>query len=126
MRKRLVPRSKLSNRALNRLIEMVVLEVPAVTAAHVIGVYRHRAARVYRVLRQRMARDGKRDAPLRGEVEADESSLSGATARAVWAEARLAQCLSWGLLKRRGKVSTRPVPDVTRATLRAVIRQKVS
>jgi transposase-like protein len=31
----------------------------------------------------------------------------------------------FGLLKRRGKVYTRPVPNVTRATLRAVIRQKV-
>ncbi len=29
------------------------------------------------------------------------------------------------LLKRRGKVYTRPVPHVTRKTLRAVIRQKV-
>jgi transposase len=31
----------------------------------------------------------------------------------------------FGLLKQRGKVYTRPVPDVTRATLRAVIQQKV-
>ena len=31
----------------------------------------------------------------------------------------------FGLLKQRGKVSTRPVPKVTRETLRAVIRQKV-
>lgn len=31
----------------------------------------------------------------------------------------------FGLLKRRGKVYTRPVPNVTQETLRAVIRQKV-
>ena len=31
----------------------------------------------------------------------------------------------FGLLKRRGKVYTRPVPNVTRETLRAVIHQKV-
>lgn len=30
-----------------------------------------------------------------------------------------------GLLKRHGKVYTRPVPNLTRETLRAVIRQKV-
>ena len=71
MAKRLIARSKLSNRVLNRLIEMFALEVPAVKAAHVLGVHRHSAARVYRVIRQRIAQDCERDAPLRGEVEAE-------------------------------------------------------
>ena len=124
MAKRLIARSKLSNRVLNRLIEMFALEVPAVKAAHVLGVHRHSAARVYRVIRQRIAQDCERDAPLRGEVEADESYFGGHRKgrRGRGAAGKVAV---FGLLKRRGKVYTRPVPNVTRATLRAVIQQKV-
>jgi len=124
MPRRLVPRSKLSNRQLNRLIELFALEVPAMKAAQVMGIHRHSTARVYRVIRQRMAVDCERHAPLRGEVEADESYFGGHRKgrRGRGAAGKVAV---FGLLKRRGKVYTRPVPNVTRETLRAVIQQKV-
>jgi transposase-like protein len=124
MTKRLVPHRKLSNRQLNRLIELFALEVPAVNAARVLGIHRHSAARVYRIIRQQMARDCERHALLRGEVEADESYFGGHRKgnRGRGAAGKVAV---FGLLKRRGKVYTRPVPNVTRATLRTVIRQKV-
>ncbi len=124
MPKRLVPHSKLSNRQLNRLIELFALEVSALKAAGVLGIHRHSAARVYRVIRQRMAQDCERHAPLRGEVEADESYFGGHRKgrRGRGAAGKVAV---FGLLKRRGRVYTRPVPNVTRTTLRAVIQQKV-
>ena len=124
MTKRLVPHSKLSNRQLNRLVELFALEVPAVNAARVMGIHRHSAARVYRIIRQQMARDCERHAPLRGEVEADESYFGGHR-KGKRGRGAAGKVAVFGLLKRRGKVYTRPVPNVTRDTLRTVIRQKV-
>jgi transposase len=123
MAKRVVPRRKLSNRQLNRLIERFAVEVPAMKVAHVIGVHRHSAARIYRVIRQQRARDCERHAPLRGDVEADES-YSGGYRKGRRDRGAAGQVAVFGLLKRRGRVYPRPVPNVTRATLRAVIRQK--
>ena len=95
MSKRVVPRSKLSNRQLNRLIEFFALEVSAVKAAGVLGIHRHSAARIYRVIRQCMAQDCERHTPLRGDVEADESYFGGYE-KAGAAEGRLAKWRSSG------------------------------
>lgn len=124
MSKRVGPHSKLSNRQLNRLIEFFALEVSAVKAAGVLGIHRHSAARIYRVIRQCMAQDCERHTPLRGEVEADESYFGGYRKgrRGRGAAGKVAV---FGLLKRRGRVYTCPVPNVTRMTLRAIIHQKV-
>ncbi len=124
MSTRLIARSKLSNRQLNQLIAFFALEVPAVKAARVLGIHRHSAERVYQIIRQRLAWDCERGSPLRGEVEADESYFGGHR-KGLRGRGAAGKVAVFGLLKRRGKVYTRPVPDVTRATLRAVIQQKV-
>jgi len=51
MSKRLIPRSKLSNRQLGQLIDFFALEVPALKAAPVLRINRHGAERVYQVTR---------------------------------------------------------------------------
>ncbi len=124
MTKRYIPRSKLSNRQIGRLIEFFALEVPALKAARVLGINRHSAERVYQIIRQRLAWDCERGSPLRGEIEADESYFGGHR-KGPRGRGAAGKVAVFGLLKRRGKVYTRPVPDVTRATLRAVIQQKV-
>jgi len=124
MTKRLVPRSKLTNRQLGQLIDFFALEVPAVKAARVVGINRHSAERIYQVIRRHLAWHCEQSSPLRGEVEADESYFGGHRKglRGLGAAGKVAV---FGLLKRRGKVYTTPVPNVTRETLRAVIRRKV-
>lgn len=119
-----IARSTLSNRQLNQLIAFFALEVPALKAARVLGIHRHSAERVYQIIRQRLAWDCERGSPLRGEVEADESYFGGHR-KGPRGRGAAGKVAVFGLLKRRGKVYTRPVPDVTRATLRAVIQQKV-
>ena len=77
MSKRVVPRSKLSNHQLNRLIEFFALEVSAVKAAGVLGIHRHSAARVYRAIRQCMAHDCAWHTPLRatrGSASSDQAN----------------------------------------------------
>ena len=124
MSKRLIPRSKLSNRQLHKLIEFFALEVPALKAAKVLRINRHSAERVYHEIRRHLAWECERQSPLRGVIEADESYFGGHRKghRGRGAAGKVAV---FGLLKRRGKVYTRPVPNVTRETLRAIIRQKV-
>jgi transposase-like protein len=124
MSKRLITRSKLSNRQLTQLVSFFALEVPAGKAAHVLGINRHSAERIYQVIRHRLACDCERRSPLRGEVEADESYFGGHR-KGLRGRGAAGKVAVFGLLKRRGKVYTRPVPNVTRDTLRAVIRQKV-
>jgi transposase-like protein len=124
MSKRLIARSKLSNRQLNQLVYFFALEVPAMKAAHVLRIHRHSAERVYQVIRQHLAWECERQSPLRGEVEADESYFGGHR-KGLRGRGAAGKVAVFGLLKRRGQVYTRPVPNVTRETLRAVIRQKV-
>jgi len=124
MSKRLIARSKLSNRQLHQLIDFFALEVPAVKAAQVLRINRHSAERVYQVIRRHLAWECERRSPLRGEVEADESYFGGHR-KGLRGRGAAGKVAVFGLLKRRGQVYTRPVPNVTRETLRAVIRQKV-
>jgi len=71
-----------------------------------------------------MAQDCERYAPLRGEVEADEPYLGGHR-KGRRGQGAAGKVAVFGLLKRRGRVYTYPVPHITRGTLRAVIQQKV-
>lgn len=109
MSKRLIARSKWSNRQLNQLIDFFALEVPAVKATCVIGINRHSAERVYQVIRRHLAWDCERRSPLRGEVEADESYFGGHR-KGLRGRDTAGKVAVFGLLKRRGKVYTRPVP----------------
>lgn len=124
MQRKLVYRSKLTNRQLNRLIRLFVLEVPALKAAGEVGVNRHSAERVYEVIRVHLARECERESPLGGEVEVDESYFGGRRKGKVGRGAA-GKVPVFGILRRNGKVYTRIVRDVSRATLRKIIRTKV-
>ena len=121
---RLIKNSKLTNRQLNQLISYFALEVPATRAARVMSIHRHSAERVYQVIRRCLARECELHSPLGGEVEADESYFGGRRkgARGRGASGKVPV---FGLLKRNGKVYTRIVEDVSRKTLRQIIRKKV-
>jgi hypothetical protein len=74
MTKQLIINSKLSNRQIGRLIDLFVLEVPAIKSAKVVKINRHTAERIYQVIRSRLAIECERQSPLfNGEVEVDES-----------------------------------------------------
>ena len=121
---RLIKNSKLTNRQLNELVKYFALEVPASRAAQVMGINRHSAERVYQVIRRHLARECELHSPLGGEVECDESYFGG---RRKGPRGRGAggKVPVFGLLKRNGKVYTRIVGDVSRKTLRQIIKTKV-
>jgi transposase len=122
--RRLIRNSKLTNRQLNELIKYFALEVPAGRAARVMGINRHSAERVYQVIRRCLARECELHSPLGGEVECDESYFGGRR-RGPRGRGAAGKVPVFGLLKRNGKVYTRIVKDVSRKTLRRIIRTKV-
>jgi transposase len=121
---RLIKNSKLTNRQLNELVKYFALEVPAGRAAKVIDINRHSAERVYQVIRRCLARECERHSPLGGEVECDESYFGGRR-KGPRGRGAAGKVPVFGLLKRDGKVYTRIVEDVSRKTLRQIIRTKV-
>jgi transposase-like protein len=66
----------------------------------------------------------EREARLEGEIEVDESYFGGIR-KQLRGRAVQGKAVILGLLKRRGRVYTRPVPNVTRTVLQRIIRQKV-
>jgi transposase len=121
---RLIKNSKLTNRQLNQLIGYFALEVPATRAAKVMGIHRHSAERVYHVIRRCLARECELHSPLGGEVECDESYFGGRR-KGPRGRGAAGKVPVFGLLKCNGKVYTRIVEDVSRKTLRQIIRTTV-
>lgn len=88
------------------------------------GVKRHSAERVYQVVRRCLARDCELHSTLGGEVEADESYLGG-RCKGPLGRSAAGKVPVFGLLKRNGKAYTRIAEDLSRKTLRQIIRTKV-
>ena len=124
MAQRLIKNSKLTNRQLNELVRYFALEVPASRAAKVMNINRHSAERIYQVIRRCLARECELHSPLGGEVECDESYFGGRR-KGPRGRGAAGKVPVFGLLKRNGKVYTRIVEDVSRKTLRQIIRTKV-
>ena len=124
MAQRLIKNSRLTNRQLNELIKYFALEVPASRAAKVMSINRHSAERVYQVIRRCLARECELHNPLSGEVECDESYFGGRR-KGPRGRGAAGKVPVFGLLKRNGKVYTRIVEDVSRKTLRQIIKTKV-
>lgn len=124
MPQRLIKNSKLTNRQLNELVKYFALEVPASRAASVMNINRHSAERVYQVIRRCLARECELHSPLGGEVECDESYFGGRR-KGPRGRGAAGKVPVFGLLKRNGKVYTRIVRDVSRKSLRQIIKTKV-
>jgi len=124
MTKRLIKNSKLTNRQINKLIDFFVLEVTANKAAGVLEINRHSAERIYTLIRIRLAIECERHSPFGGEVEIDESYFGG-WRKGMRGRGAAGKVPVFGLLKRKGRVYTKIVDDVSRNTLRKIIRTKV-
>ena len=124
MTKRIIKNSKLTNRQVNQLIAYFALEIPANRAAQVMQINRHSAERVYQIIRRSLARECELQSPLGGEVEMDESYFGGRR-KGTRGRGAANKIPVFGLLKRNGKVYTRIVNDVSRKTLRQIIKSKV-
>lgn len=124
MTKRLIKNSKLSNRQIGKLVDLFVLEVPANKAAKALNINRHSAERAYHLIRLALALECEKEFSFNGEVEIDESYFGGQR-KGHRGRGAAGKVPVFGLLKREGKVYTRIVNDVSRDTLRKIIRTKI-
>jgi transposase len=124
MSKRLIKNSKLTNRQINRLIEFFVLEVPAIKASKVLKINRHSSERIYHIIRLSLAIECEKESPFNGEVEVDESYFGGHR-KGMRGRGAAGKVPVFGLLKRKSNVYTKIVNDVSRETLRKIIRTKI-
>jgi transposase-like protein len=122
---RYIPRSHLSEAKVRQIVRLFALDLEATKVAALTHVSRRVINRIFGQLRQRMAAACERERPVRGTVEIDESYFGPSRRRGKRGRGAPGKTIVFGVLKRRGRVYTQIVPDVKRATLRAVIRGRV-
>jgi transposase len=103
---------------------MFVGGVPARTAAELADVNRHSATLFYQKIRQMIAYELEDDTPFAGEIELDESYFGGHR-KGNRGRGAAGKVPVFGLLKRRGKVYTKVIPDASSATLMPIITNKI-
>jgi transposase len=117
-------KSRLPRRTQLRLIEHFVAGTTARTAADLVGVNRNTATLYFHKLRETIAERIADESPFGGEVEIDESYFGGHR-KGKRGRGAAGKTVVFGLLKRGGKVYTAVPPDLKRATLLPIIRQRV-
>lgn len=108
----------------SKLLEMFVGGVPARTAAELVGVNRHSATLFYQKIRGMIAYELDDDSPFEGEIELDESYFGGHR-KGNRGRGAAGKIPVFGLLKRRGKVYTKVIPDASSKTLMPIITRKI-
>ena len=124
MGSRLIKGSRISDQEIRGIIRMYVLEVPALKAAKELGVNRHTVERIYTHIRREIVRFSELENGFSGSVEVDESYFGGQR-KGKRGRGAAGKVVVFGILKRQGKVFCCPIPDVTRATLRSIIQDKI-
>ncbi|MBU4331948.1 IS1595 family transposase [Patescibacteria group bacterium] len=124
MSKRLIKNSKLTNRQINKLIDFFVLEVPAPKSCKAVKINRHSAERIYQIIRFNLAIECEKHNPFNGEIEIDESYFGGKR-KGNHGRGAAGKIPVFGSLKRNGWVYTRIVNDVSRNTLRKIIKTRI-
>jgi len=126
MRNRYYFRSHLSERRFRALVKLFSLDIPALTAAQMLGVRRQTTQRIYSRLRARLILEACRDSqPFTGEVEIDESYFGPERVRGKKGRAAAKKIVVIGLLKRGGRVYTTEVEDCSKRSLQPIIRRQV-
>lgn len=122
---RLIRNSKLTNSQIKKIIRYFSLELTSLQCSKELGINRHTTDRIYEIIRASIAWHCEKEQDIfNGEVELDESYFGGKRkykrGRSVKQKVPV-----FGLLKRKGKVYTQIIPDVSRETLMKIIRKKV-
>jgi transposase len=126
VKNRYLYRSHLTEAQTRAIVRLFAEDLSALSTARLTEVNRNTVNRIYRQLRQLMARSCEAESPLAGEVEADESYFGPKRVPGKRGRGAGGKTIVFGLLKRGGKVYTQIVPDAQKATLQAVIRGKVA
>ena|ERR1043166_405804 len=117
-------RSKLSEKQTGRLCEHFVAGTPARTAAALVGVNKNTAALFFHRLREIVAARIEDECPVHGEIEIDECYFGGVR-KGKRGRGAAGKVPVFGILKRRGRVYTKMIPNARAATLMPIIKAKI-
>src|SRR5450432_4251524 len=126
MKNRYVKDAKISEGKMRSLVKVFAADVPALTAAALVGLNRNTTQRYYDRLRLRIVELARKEAgPMAGEVEVDESYFGARRVRGKRGRGAGGKTPVIGLLKRGGKVFTEIVENCSKAALVPIIKGKV-
>jgi len=117
-------KSRLSKEKQQRLLEHFVAGATARTAGALVGVNHKTAAYYFLRLREIIYQATEDDTPFGGEIEVDESYFGGRR-KGKRGRGAAGKVPVFGLLKRKGKVFAKVIPNAKGKTLKAIIDNKV-
>jgi len=107
------------------MVRLFSIDLKADQTAKITGLSRNTINKYYKVFRKRIVEICENNSPFYGEIEVDESYFKARRTKGKRGHGAYGKTIVFGLLKREGKVYTKIVPDVKKATLQAVIRGHV-
>lgn len=116
----------LSAHQFRQLVRLFALNLEATKVAGLTGLNRNTVNRYFQAIRQRIARACEQDTPLRNTVEVDESYFGPRRVKGKRGRGAGSKTIVIGINKRNGKVYPEIVPDATKRTLQAILREKVA
>ena len=118
--------SKISEQKIRELVRLFSYDLDASQIAKITSLNRNTVNRYLQAIRDRIALFCKKQSPLSGEVEVDESYFGARRTKGRRGRGAFGKTIVFGIFKRNGKVYTEIVPDCSKFTLQAVIRGRVS
>lgn len=119
-------RSRISQRKIRQILRMFSADLNAVQIAELTGINRNTVNRYLKIIRSIIAQYCEEQSPFSGVVEVDESYFGSRHVKGKRGRGASGKTIVFGIYKRNGKVYTRIVADVSRASLQAVIKGKVT
>jgi transposase len=125
MENKYLKRSHISEATFRRVVRLFCEDMTAVQIASLTGLNRNTVNRLLLHIRQVIVRYCEATSPLSGEVEIDESYFGPRRVRGIRGRGAGRKVIVFGLLKRRGKVYTQVVPNVSREILKQIVQARV-
>lgn len=119
-------RARISPKKFRQILKYFSLDIEATKIAILTGLNRNTINKYLLLIRKRIARECELESPFSGEIEVDESFFGARRVKGKRGRGASGKTIVFGLLKRKGKVYTKIIPNCSRATLQAVIRGKVN
>ncbi len=123
--KRVLQRARISTKKFRQILKYFSLDIEATKIAQLTSLNRNTINKYLRLTRKRIAEECELESPFSGEIEVDESFFGARRTKGKRGRGASGKTIVFGLLKRKGKVYTKVIPNCSRATLQAVIRGKV-
>ena len=125
MKNKYAKRAHISERKFQQLVRLFSADLDACQIARLTGLNRNTVNRYLTKIRQRLVEYCETQSPFSGEVEVDESFFGARRIKGKRGRGAYGKTIVFGIFQRNGHVYTEIVPNCSKATLQAVIRDRV-